>query len=47
MMLGVITAVLIVAFCAIVGWAYSSRRANEFEAMARVPLQDDLTETRP
>ena len=47
MILGLITAVLIVVFCAIVGWAYSSRRAKEFEAMARVPLHDDLTETRP
>ena len=47
MILGLITAVLIVAFCGIVGWAYSSRRKSEFDAMARVPLVDDFSETRP
>jgi cytochrome c oxidase cbb3-type subunit 4 len=47
MIMGLITALLIVIFCGIVGWAYSSRRKNEFDLMARVPLADDLPETRP
>ena len=47
MIMGLITALLIVVFCGIVGWAYSSRRAQEFEVMARLPLADDNTETRP
>ena len=47
MITGLITALLIVIFCAIVGWAYSSRRNSDFEAMARVPLADDTSETRP
>ena len=47
MIMGLITAVLIVVFCGIVGWAYSSRRKQEFELMARLPLADDSMETRP
>ena len=47
MIMGLITAVLIVIFCAIVAWAYSSRRAQEFEMMSRLPLADDLTEKHP
>jgi cbb3-type cytochrome oxidase subunit 3 len=47
MIMGLITALLIVIFCAIVGWAYSGRRKKEFERMARVPLDDDHSEKRP
>jgi cytochrome c oxidase cbb3-type subunit 4 len=47
MIAGLITAILIVVFLGIVGWAWSSRRKQEFEAMARVPLVDDSRETRP
>ncbi len=47
MIMGLITAVLIVIFCGIVGWAYSSRRKQDFELMARVPLDDDHSEKRP
>jgi cytochrome c oxidase cbb3-type subunit 4 len=47
MIMGLITALLIVIFCAIVGWAYSGRRKQEFEKMARVPLNDDNPEKRP
>jgi cytochrome c oxidase cbb3-type subunit 4 len=47
MIMGVITALLIVIFCGIVGWAYSSRRKQEFELMSRLPLADDLSEKRP
>lgn len=47
MITGIVTAVLIVCFCGIVGWAYSSRRRSEFDLMASVPLNDDKSETRP
>ena len=44
---GIVTAILIVLFCGIVGWAYSSRRQREFELMANVPLIDDTSENAP
>jgi cytochrome c oxidase cbb3-type subunit IV len=47
MIMGLLTALLIVIFCGIVGWAYSSGRRQQFDAMARVPLADDFSETRP
>jgi len=47
MIMGVITALLIVIFCGIVGWAYSNRRKQEFELMAQLPLADDLSENQP
>jgi cytochrome c oxidase cbb3-type subunit 4 len=47
MIMGLITALLIVIFCGIVGWAYSARRKRDFERMARLPLVDDETEKRP
>jgi len=47
MIMGVITALLIVILCGIVGWAYSSRRKQEFELMSRLPLADDPSEKRP
>jgi cytochrome c oxidase cbb3-type subunit 4 len=50
MITGIFTAILIVCFCGIVGWAYSSRRKGEFDLMASVPLIDDDKhdlETRP
>lgn len=47
MIAGIVTAILIVLFCGIVGWAYSSRRQREFELMARVPLLDEFSEKAP
>jgi len=47
MIMGLITALLIVIFCGIVGWAYSSRRREEFDLMARLPLADEPSEKRP
>jgi cytochrome c oxidase cbb3-type subunit 4 len=44
---GIVTALLIVIFCGIVGWAYSSRRHREFELMANMPLIDDSSEKQP
>jgi cbb3-type cytochrome oxidase subunit 3 len=40
MIMGILTAVLIVLFCGIVGWAYSSRRKDEFALMAHLPLAE-------
>lgn len=45
MITGIFTAVLIVLFCGIVGWAYSNRRSDEFAALARLPLAEQ--EKRP
>jgi cytochrome c oxidase cbb3-type subunit 4 len=47
MIMGLITALLIVIFCGIVGWAYSGRRREEFELMSRLPLADEASEKRP
>lgn len=38
---GLITAILFVAFIALVFWAYSSRRKADFDKLARMPLEDD------
>ncbi len=38
------TAVLFVVFIGIVWWAWSGRRKADFEAAARLPLDDDLAE---
>jgi cytochrome c oxidase cbb3-type subunit 4 len=45
MIMGILTALLIVLFCGVVGWAYSGRRRDEFAALARLPLAE--TEDRP
>lgn len=38
---GLLTAVLMVLFVALVFWAYSRRRKEDFEAAARLPLDSD------
>ncbi len=38
------TAVLFVVFIGIVWWAWSGRRKKDFDAAARLPLDDDRTE---
>lgn len=38
---GMLTAVLMVLFIALVFWAYSRRRKEDFEAAARLPLDGD------
>lgn len=38
------TAVLFVVFIGIVWWAWSGRRHADFEAAARLPLDDDIAE---
>jgi cytochrome c oxidase cbb3-type subunit 4 len=37
---GVMTAILMVLFIALVFWAYSRRRHADFEAAARLPLDE-------
>lgn len=44
MMRSVITAVLFVVFIGIVLWAWGKGRRADFEAAARLPLEDDLAE---
>lgn len=41
MISGIVTATLLTAFLAIVGWAWSSRQKARFEEAARLPLGDD------
>lgn len=38
---GIITAILLVAFLIIAGWAYSSRNRERFSAAAQLPLHED------
>ena len=38
---GIITAILIVAFCGICLWAWSDRRRDAFDAAARLALEED------
>ena len=41
MIAGIITAILLVSFLAGSAWVYSSRRNAEFEAAARLPLEEN------
>lgn len=38
---GVITAVLLISFLAGVVWAWSAKRKPQFDAAARLPLEDN------
>ena len=38
---GLITLALLVAFVALVIWAWSKRRKADFDKLARMPLEDD------
>ena len=38
---GIFTALLLLAFVGIVAWAWSSRRREQFDAAARLPLEED------
>lgn len=47
---GVLTAILMLLFIGLVFWAYSRRRKEDFDAAARLPLDDDNgldTDRRP
>ena len=39
--MGVVTAVLLIAFLGVVVWAYSKKRRRAFDEAARLPLQGD------
>jgi cytochrome c oxidase cbb3-type subunit 4 len=38
---GIVTGVLLLLFLFLIGWAWSKRRTQAFEAAARVPLEDE------
>ena len=38
---GIVTAVLLVTFLGGVAWAWNGRRRGDFDAAARLPLDDD------
>lgn len=38
---GIVTGTLLVSFLWLIAWAYSKKRASEFDAMARLPLEED------
>jgi cytochrome c oxidase cbb3-type subunit IV len=40
MIAGIVTIILLVAFLGGVAWAYSAKRKPEFDAAARLPLED-------
>ena len=40
MISGIVTAILLASFLGGTAWAFSGRRRAEFEAAARVPLED-------
>ena len=41
MVSGLVTAILLVAFCGICAWAWSDRRREAFDAAARLALEED------
>jgi len=43
---GIVTAVLLVSFLALIAWAWSRRRAPSFDAAARIPLEEE-EDSRP
>jgi cytochrome c oxidase cbb3-type subunit IV len=44
---GILTAILLVLFLALVFWAFSPKRKNAFERAARAALEDDSAEQIP
>jgi cytochrome c oxidase cbb3-type subunit 4 len=44
---GIVTAILLVAFIGAWIWAWSARRTADFDAAARLPLDDTDAEPRP
>ena len=45
MLAGIATVLLLILFLAGVAWAYSRKRKPEFDAAARLPLEDDRENT--
>jgi len=47
MLSGITTSLLIILFMAIVGWAYSRRRQQDYLEAANLPLQDNDRSATP
>lgn len=45
MISGIVTATLLLAFLAIVGWAWSTRNRERFAEAASLPLKEDCSES--
>ena len=43
---GIVTGVLLVLFIGVCVWAYSARRRAQYDAAARVPLEEDRPEPK-
>jgi cytochrome c oxidase cbb3-type subunit 4 len=43
---GVLTALLLLSFIGVVAWAWSARRREQFDAAARLPL-DEAEDSQP
>lgn len=44
---GISTVLLLILFLVGVAWAYSRKRKPEFDAAARLPLEEDQSENTP
>ncbi len=44
---GLITVALLILFLMLVAWAWSGRRKQLFDSMARMPLEEDEDPTKP
>ena len=44
---GIFTALALIAFLGVTAWTYSARRKPDFDAAARLPLDENDRETRP
>jgi len=42
---GITTLISMIAFLGVVAWSYSRRRRDSFDAMARMPLEEDASQT--
>lgn len=47
MISGIITAILLVGFLGLIGWAWSKRRKTNFNEAANLPLEEDHREREP
>ena len=47
MISGIITAILLVAFLGLIGWAWSKRRKPDFSEAAKLPLEEDRRDGEP
>ena len=42
---GITTLLSMIAFLGVVAWSYSRRRRDDFDALARMPLEEDASQT--